>query len=91
MDKLEVRATIEVTADCGHKFKVPVAGLDAETDLVCPECGAVDHFNAEQIADIQAKFDTALREAATKHVADQLGDALGKAIRGKKGVTYRRH
>jgi hypothetical protein len=89
MGKATVTATMEVTADCGHKFKISVIGLEPETDLVCPECGFVDHFNADQVADIQRKFDVALKKAAVDKIGEALGQSLERSARGKKNITYR--
>lgn len=82
------RATIEVTAECGHKFTVSVIGLDTDTDLVCPTCGFVDHFDADQIASIREKFDAAVAKAAAEEVRKSTDDILASSTRGLKNVKY---
>jgi hypothetical protein len=89
MDEIHAKVTIDVTADCGHKFPVSAVGLTPETDLVCPVCGAVDHFNADQIAAIERKIGPAVREAVLEKVRDDFSKGIAKAVRGKKGITYR--
>jgi hypothetical protein len=89
MAEYNVRATVEITGDCGHKFPVSVAGLDTQTDLVCPTCGAIDHVNDEQLANIQRMFNQALAKAGTEKIGKQFSEGLARAARGKKNITYR--
>ena len=73
--------SVNATCECGHKFKIPIAGEDLETmEFTCPGCRKVDSFTPEQIASLAAAYDRAVEEvnAKLKAVAD-----------GSKIIKYR--
>ena len=79
MAKEDVR--VPVTCDCGHRFEVPIAGVELEGfEFSCPSCGMVHQFTDEQIKSFVAQVDAAQKA---------LNEALMRAVRGKKGWTYR--
>lgn len=43
-----------IVGECGHRWRAPDETLTPETDLVCPQCGFVEHLSANQIALIAA-------------------------------------
>lgn len=73
---------LNLTCDCGHKFEVPIAGKDLETlEIDCPACGDTSRLNADQIAAIVAAHENAV---------EQVQDMIADAVKGIKGITYRR-
>lgn len=79
---------VPVSADCGHEFEIPLAGLTPETDLVCPVCGVIDHFTDDQLVRIRDQAKVA-RAAALKEARKSVSDGLAKAARGLKHIKYR--
>jgi hypothetical protein len=61
MGEIHIQGHVPITGDCGHQFDVSIAGLSTETDLVCPECGAIDHLSDEQIGGINDQLNAAIR------------------------------
>lgn len=87
---LEINGAAPIKGDCGHTFEVSVVGLSHETDLICPECGAVDHLTVEQVAGIRSDIRLAAGEAGRDVFASAINDAIKKATRGSKNVKYRK-
>ncbi|KQM88635.1 hypothetical protein ASE67_02525 [Sphingomonas sp. Leaf23] len=85
--EVQVTGHIPVTGDCGHKFDVPITGM--EDDFACPECGHVDRFTPEQIAGFKAE----ITKAAGAHVTDEVrkiwNESLRKSTAGNKHIKYR--
>jgi hypothetical protein len=84
-----VRAKIDVTADCGHKFPVSLDGLGPHTDLICPTCGAIDHLSAEQVADLEAKLARGIAQLITKGVGELVNQGLAQPLKDRVGFIYR--
>lgn len=53
---------LPITCDCGHVFKIDPAGVDDDTDIICPSCGSVDHLDEDRIADIEQELFDALSD-----------------------------
>lgn len=46
---------VGVTCECGKRYDIGVAGVDLETyKFTCPECGQIDQFTPDQIAQLVA-------------------------------------
>jgi hypothetical protein len=75
-------AGVRLTCDCGNKREIPFTGIYDE--LTCPACGEVSKFDAKKIAEIEAGFGHALKEAAKRR------DAGDKAPRGEFDMHKKR-
>lgn len=54
------RAQAPISCDCGETFRVSAFGLDEETDLVCPACGAVSRIDADQAEEYRWALEDAI-------------------------------
>lgn len=70
MPEIEAKTITVIRGDCGHEYSISVVGLDPETDLVCPQCGGIDHLTADQIDGIITSLNTQIRERTINVLAD---------------------
>jgi hypothetical protein len=48
--------TQKVALDCGHEAEFTFSGTQPDPALICPECGASDKLDDEQVSVIQKLF-----------------------------------
>jgi hypothetical protein len=70
--------SLPIQCDCEHGFSIDPAGVDTETDVICPACGQVHHLSQETIDQVEADYLDAigeLEEASYQRLAAALLDA----------------
>lgn len=77
-----INGHIPVTGDCGHKFDVPLAGL--ESAFQCPVCGAEDRFSEEQVNSILVQVRNKVAAEAREQVVKSLRNTARRFNRRKR-------
>ncbi len=84
--EIKITGHIPVTGDCGHKFDVPIAGL--EDEFTCPDCGAKDRFSEDQISGIRAEVNKRALAFGAEEVRKGLDETLKRVAARSKYFKY---
>jgi phage/plasmid primase-like uncharacterized protein len=85
--EISVTGHVPTTGDCGHKFEVPIAGIEDEFE--CPVCGAKDRFSDEQIEAIKQQVRAAAGKFGADLYAKEISKGIARAVRGSKHIKHR--
>lgn len=85
--KIRVNGYIPVAGNCGHKFNVPIGGMNDA--FQCPTCGLGDRFTEEQNNAFRQEIADAATVKGVEQVGKALGDSIGRTTRGLKNIHHR--